>query len=83
MVPREKDTSVRLLKKSPGCSYILKIVATYAIHLPLEKKALSRRILGKTSWDLAHQVGARALRVLKMLTSPHQSFLVFKLKLRF
>ena len=69
-MPREKDTFVRLLKqpkKSPGCSYILKIVATYAIHLPLE---LSRRILGKTSGHLAHQVGARALRVLKMLTSP-------------
>jgi hypothetical protein len=74
MVPREKDTSVRLLKKSPGCSYILKIVATYAIHLPLEKKALSRRILGKTSCHVAHEVGARALMVLKMLTSPEKVF---------
>ena len=83
-MPREKDTFVRVLKqlnKSPSCSYILK--TTYAIHLPLEKKAFSSRILGKTGCHLAHQVGARTLRVLKMLTSPNKRFLVFELQLRF
>jgi hypothetical protein len=76
-MPREKDTFLRLLKKSLGCSYIQKIVA---IHLPLEKKALSR--MQDRSWELEHVLLGSLAHARVRIVKTTFRFLVREVKMR-